>query len=297
MKKFFGIFTVMVLILLSSMNVLAIDEKNLAQGINVEPGELRTGDIVAFGKDVSVEGTVTGNVVAFRGNIEIKGTVHGDVIAYGGDIKVSGKIIGNVVTFGGKIIEYPTGEILGERVQGGGLNFGNLFRYNFSIKWSLITLITGIVLSLLIMLIMPNRIENMVKFLGEKPGKVMLAGLLAILSFPVLLAISIVTIFVVIGILLTPSLVLAYIVFGYIGNVALGLFIGKNLSKLLNGEGLPKILQLLLGILLLWGARNLPFVGLLVSFILLFVTLGVVLASKFGKAPVEIPTSPPTSME
>ncbi|SHK18541.1 hypothetical protein SAMN02745227_01726 [Anaerobranca californiensis DSM 14826] len=289
MKKIFSILTLFLFILLFSFNAFAEGEN-----IRVQQGETYVGDVVSFREDVLIEGTVNGNVVVFRGDVDIKGTVNGDVVVFGGNVKVIGTINGDVVVFGGKILEHPTAIIRGERVQGRfGLNIIKGFGFNG--RWALITLIVGVVLSLLIMVIMPNKIENMANFLREKPGKVALAGLLAILSFPVLLAISIVTIIVIIGLLLTPSLILAYIILGYIGNVALGLYIGKNLSKLLNAENLPKIVQMLMGILLLWVARIIPMVGGIVSFLLLFITLGVTLASKFGKAPVDILTPPTTS--
>lgn len=262
-----------------------------------------SGSEVKFSGDihVGVDETKAGDVVGFGGEIIVDGTVNGDVVSIGGDVTINGTVSGDVVVIGGTLTRGASATIRGEIVEigSGSFSLGDLSALNISFgfnktAWALTSLLITVILSLLVVVIMPRGIENMANYLPNKTGKVVLSGLIGILAFPVLLILCMLSIILLIGLLLTPLLILVYVVIGYIGNVAVSLFIGKRLSKLFNQENLPMAVQMLMGLVVLWGARNVPFIGGWIGFALLFVNIGLVLASKFGRNTIEPPTSTTT---
>ena len=279
---------IMFILVFSTVAFASGGEFRISGDIHVLEGEIKSGDIVAIGGSITVDGIVNGDVVAIGGNVSVKGTIDGDVVLIGGRLS---EMTGSVIT--GEIVEMGPGIISLGDFSNLNLNFG----FN-STRWAITSLIVSMILSLLVIVIMPKKIENMANYLPKKPGKVVLTGLVGVLAFPFLLIICILSIILLIGLLLTPLLIVAYVVIGYIGNVAVSVFVGKRLSTLMNKENLPLPVQMIIGLIVLWGARNVPIIGFWISFALLFVTLGLVLASSFGRAikPVSPETPPADSI-
>lgn len=273
-KKLVTFIAILIIVLVFSTSALASgNEVRFSGDIHIRENETKAGDVIAFGGSIVVDGTVNGNVVSFGGDVTVRGVVNGNVVVFGGSLdEISGSIIH------GEIIE----------IASGGISLGDLsnLNINFSFnrtRWAITTLIISMVLSLLILVVMPNAIENMADYLPQKTGKVVLVGFLSLMAFPVLLIICLLTILLLVGLLFTPLLILTYILMGYIGNVAVSVFVGKRLSILINQENLPLAVKMLMGLVVLWGARNVPFVGGWISFALVFITLGVVIATGFGR--------------
>jgi hypothetical protein len=62
----------------------------------VAKDEIVRDNLLRFGPDVTVEGTVTGDVVVAASNVTINGTVEGDVLGFASEITVAGTVKGNL---------------------------------------------------------------------------------------------------------------------------------------------------------------------------------------------------------
>lgn len=58
--------------------------------------EIVSDNLVRYGPDVTVDGTVTGDVVVAASNVTINGTVEGDVLGFASEITVAGTVKGNL---------------------------------------------------------------------------------------------------------------------------------------------------------------------------------------------------------
>ncbi len=80
----------------------------------------RSGDMMRIGQDIHIESdqTVTGDVVAMGGDIVVDGHVEGDVQAMGGDVYLNSgaRVDGDVFCMGGQLHEQPGAQVGGQRV-------------------------------------------------------------------------------------------------------------------------------------------------------------------------------------
>ena len=72
---------------------------------SVVPGETRSGDLVALGRDAEVAGTLRGTLVVVAGNARVTGRVEKDVVVLGGDVVLAeGAVVtGDVLAVGGEV--------------------------------------------------------------------------------------------------------------------------------------------------------------------------------------------------
>lgn len=120
MKKIFGIFTFLALIMFLAVPTLAKDQRStrivtvpegqvLNQSFYVNGGEYVTisgevnGDVIVAGGNVLITGVVNGDVLAAGGTVSIPGTVSQDVRVVGGQISIRGTVDGNITAVGGSV--------------------------------------------------------------------------------------------------------------------------------------------------------------------------------------------------
>lgn len=89
-----------------------------------EPAPASVDDRITFGGDAVVrEGEVVRDVVTMGGDVRVEGRALGDVVTMGGDADVRGEVIGNVVTMGGNIRVGDGAQVHGDlRAMGGGID-------------------------------------------------------------------------------------------------------------------------------------------------------------------------------
>ena len=110
---------------------LALSHGSLVLGANVKTGnsiivkagEVVDGDLYAFGRSITIEGTVSGDLVAAGEQIIVKGTIEGDLIAAGRSILVEGKVYDDARI---------TGDVL--KLAGGSHLGGDLVASGFSLE-------------------------------------------------------------------------------------------------------------------------------------------------------------------
>lgn len=247
-------------------------------------------DVVKIMDNIHIETheTVNGDVVAVGGSVRVDGVVNGDVTAIGGNITVKGSIRGSATSVGGSIRMEEGGQVFGEKVSVNvpipNINIGRnpRFNYNFSHHrpfglgvWNLIPLLA---LGLLATALMPNGITSMANHLPKDFGRVILVGFIGLILLPFLVIVTIITI---LGIPLVPLIILAFVVFKFIGYVAVAVFIGRKISELPNWN-LSLVLQLIIGVFVLWVISQIPVVSGLAYITVTIISLGLVLETKFG---------------
>jgi hypothetical protein len=96
------------------------DRVQFGSSINVAEDE-DAGSLVCIGCSVRVAGT-SGDVVAIGGRVQVEGHVKGDVVAIGGGVMLgeNAKVGGDVVTIGGELNRQNGSEVGGEIVSQGG---------------------------------------------------------------------------------------------------------------------------------------------------------------------------------
>jgi hypothetical protein len=89
------------------------------------PSSGKTGNIMRIGTDVHIEKdqVVSGDLLAMGGDVTVDGHVEGDVVAMGGDVHLSetARVDGDVACLGGELTEEPGASIGGQRVTAMGL--------------------------------------------------------------------------------------------------------------------------------------------------------------------------------
>ncbi len=281
-------------------------------------------DINVIGETLIIEGEVKGDVAVINGDLELYGRIDGNVAVIGGNANLySGSYIkGSLAVVGGKINREKDVEIEGEisQIYLGPLNiFFKLIPHKGKVPakteikeekikikegkkyiMPILIFIWGTSLSLIILLIsliVPQGIENMEMFIEKRMGMCFLTGFLVeILFFPTLIFLII----SIIGILLIPLFIIAFVLALLISLAPSSLFIGKLIKK--NAHFLPSqtyflsfigciilFIILILGNLLKIGNTILGVFGFVITLIILFILylyftfgLGSIILSRLG---------------
>ncbi|HXT23046.1 MAG TPA: hypothetical protein VN923_20020 [Thermoanaerobaculia bacterium] len=250
--------------------------------VHVRPGE-STGDVVAIGGGITVDGEVLGDAVSVGGSEHVTGLVTGNTVSVGGTIHLGPKarVMGDVVSIGGSVEREPGAEILGrvtevslwQGLAGGGMGLGGLtigrgwdidtghsyfdgalLRFMRSIVFVLVLILLGALAAV----IGRQPMERISAAAGAQPWKAGVVGILSIILFVpamlivlVLLAVSIVGIPLI---LLWPFAVLACVFaafFGYLASAhALARWSENRFGWRLQGP----VTTIVLGLFLLHGA-------------------------------------------
>ena len=233
----------------------------------------QSGDVVRFGSDIVVhEGqVVTGDVVAMGGDVTVNGHVEKDVVAMGGDVFLGprGIVDGQVVTLGGKLHEQPGSHVGGQRVTAEGLPRRWMWGPNFGVRgmvhsginsgikviWSVAKMLFMLLIAWGITQLAPQRTRTAVDAFKSEPIKCLGFGLLAAaLLIPSVVALALVVAILCITIIGIP-LALAVIV-GYVlvlillclwGNVVGAAVLGERISRQM-GRSAPS-----LTLMAVWG--------------------------------------------
>ena len=105
-KLFFGLFTIMILVLMLGMvMVKPVQAASINDTGIVKPGETIDDDLILGGQTVQMDGTVNGVLIAAGSTVTINGTVNGDLITAGQNVILSDTAVvtGNVFSGGQNI--------------------------------------------------------------------------------------------------------------------------------------------------------------------------------------------------
>jgi hypothetical protein len=286
---------------------LADSQVNFGGDITVPAGQTREGDVVAFGGNVVVDGTVTNSVVALGGNVTVNGSVGHDVSAVGGDVTLGPHAsVGRDVTLAGGVLHRdPTASVGGQVVYAkrSNINFGGLpatalsgwrgfplFNW-FGFSFGITVAIGFILLGLLLLVFFPRQLQTAGATLERRPLESFglgCGGFLAGVALSVLFAITLILIPVSFALLTVMTV-------GWLfGWAALFLLTGERLLRTANRP--PElVLALLVGGVILGLLANVPLLNWLVLPIGGSLALGATIYSRFGTRPPELPLTGPAA--
>jgi len=275
------------------------DQVTFGGNIVVPAGETHHGDLVAFGGNIEVDGTVTQDLVAFGGNVVVNGRVERDVAVVGGTLTLGpNSYVGRDVSFAGGSLNRMPGAFVGRNVvEGRGQFDPSVFRHfpsafgrtGFSdLAFGLVTGLGILVLALIILLFFPTHLQTAASVVERRPVETFAlgcGGTIAGIVLSVLLVITLVLPFVVLG-----AMTVAWL-FGW---AAIFLLIGQ---RLLQSMQRPQELvpALLIGGVLVVILANIPVLNVLVLLIGGSVALGAALLSRFGTQGPGAPLLPVSS--
>jgi hypothetical protein len=264
------------------------DQVTFGGNIMIPAGQTHQGDLVAFGGNIEVDGTVTQDLVAFGGNVVVNGRVDRDVAVVGGSLTLGPEsYVGRDVSFAGGSLTRMPGSYIGRNIvegRGGQLDprafrhLGPIFTPRADFPGIVFGLVTGLgilVLALIILLFFPTQLQTTASVIERRPVETFAlgcGGTIAAVVLMVLLVITLVLPFVVAG-----AMTVAWL-FGW---AAIFLLIGQRLLQTMDRpqELVP---ALLVGGLLVVILANIPLLNVLVLLIGGSVALGAALLSRFG---------------
>ncbi len=312
-------------------------KETTATEINIKLGgrtattiELNGGDLVKFGKDITIEESekVTGDVVALGGDVRVNGLVEGDVVSIGGNIFVSstGIIEKNATSVGGDVRRDPGSIIKGESVGLGflpgkllGFHTGSHFLWGVGFIFSLFKILFLFFLGIVVLALVPNNVQKVKDKITRNPWQSALIGFLGeIMILPAFILLIITIIGIPVAILVLPLAILLAMLIGY---TSVSLIVGEKLRQNTNIKPQTQMMTLILGILtiefvllfarflrIFWGFFS-PFslifaiIGFLITYVAFTIGFGGAILTLLGTRPKDKPvtatpapdTTPPQS--
>jgi uncharacterized RDD family membrane protein YckC len=266
-------------------------------GSSTSSGEVGDSVVSVLGNTRVNGGTVGDVAVAVLGNNYVNGHVKGQVVAVLGNVELGPEAVvdGDVVCVGGELIRNPKAVLHGNvqivAIGGRHFNFDPLhtwftqclmyarpLAFNGHLWWAWAIALGFLGFYAFIALLAPGHVNKCVQTLEERPGKAILASLLAMLLTPVAYLLLTLTLFLVIGFALIPLFSLGLFLAALFGKVVMLAWLGRRITKVAGGTGLvhPALAVLIGGVLVLL-LYTLPVVGFIVYKLMGILGLGVVI--------------------
>lgn len=239
--------------------------------------------VLAFGKNV-VESKETvveqnqtvDNVVVFGSDAIIKGSVRGAVIVINGDLTIqkSAEIKGLVLAVGGQIDQQPGAKIRDEVLS---FNFGHGRDNSFLIggilllaSWTVALALSllFVIFSVITGLVLRDNINKFITPIRRSTGKLIIIGAI---TNVLLTAISLLLFVSIIGIPVAVVLFFLPLVFFFIGLAAVSKIVGQQMTR---QEPRPSWLSFLYGSAIVVACINFPFLGWLLFLGLVWLSTG-----------------------
>jgi len=250
-------------------------------------------NVISFGGDVTVEGTVEQSIVVFGGSLVLSGEVGDSVVGFGCNItlKSTAVIQGDIASIGGILNKEPGCVIKGDTVYfKGGEAISKLFKGSiFSFPLMPIILIIKLIgffvwllIGLLMAALFPRQLSLASSQVRSAFWPVVGTGIVALILFGGLVVVFALLSIVLIGIpflLMLGALGLAIKIFG---QVALFTFFGESLGKSFGWKNIAPAAAVVIGLIIVSFFKFIPILGFLFSFCLSIIGWGVTIRTKFG---------------
>jgi len=248
----------------------------------IVPAGERVESVVAFGGDVTVDGTVTGSVVAFGGDVLVRGTVKNDIVAFGGDVSLAQTaVVGetmspqdtSIVLFGGTLTRHPGAQTTGDVQRVDNANWAAVLNWatqhtvirpwwGFTLMGWIVQTAFFLVLALVAAALMPRQMHAVHRQLKLKPaGSLGWGALVFFIAGPAVLVVLVISI---VGLLVVVPYVLLALLAYFFAVTTVGAFVAQ---RVLTGGGRSENLMLAtaLGVIGTTIATRIPVLGSLVS--------------------------------
>jgi hypothetical protein len=251
-------------------------------------------NVLAFGSQVVVEGKVKESVVVFGGEVIISGEVGRSVVGLGSKITIrSTAIIGeDLVVLGGTLekepgclvkkdtVYFPTSTKLISEIFRKGIFFplGTLF---LALKF--ISLFFGILLTLFIAGIFPRQVNFAAVKIRDDFWPVLGTGFLAVVIYTGLIILSILLIFLIIGIPFFFLFLFAGVVLKAFGGTVVSFFFGESFLRAVGVKKMPQVIwTAVIGLLIVFFIGLFPILGFIFSSVISLIGWGVTIRTRFG---------------
>lgn len=259
---------------------------------------VRDKSVVKIAEDINMgEGLSFTDLVAIKGNINIKGSANGDVVAVLGNVHLykTAKVAGDVVVVGGSVIkdagavvkgnitELGMGAVMASKGGRGMVNqmpdytmaaamAGTLF-------FKLLVFLGFVGLSVIIVSFMLKQVGS----ISSRIEKQMLNSFLwGVLGFLLIVPVAFLLMVTIIGIPLIAIELLFVSVASVLGKIAMSQVVGKKFAKAIKRPGQPMLVEVVWGLLLLFLVELIPFVGGLVTLVVVTTGFGAAILTKCG---------------
>ncbi len=259
------------------------------------PADEQFHSAVSIGGDTTVSGIIDKDAVSIGGTLTIKSgaVVKGTAVSVGGSVNIEpGAVVqDDAVSVGGTLNIADTATVGGSRVNigipmpsmsGAAGAIGGMLVLN--IVATIVRSILLLALAILLIFLVPKRVDKVADYMVNKPGVSALSGfliLLAIIPVFVVLAVTI------IGIPLIPVAAVLLAAMAVLGLTSAILLLGRKIP--LFGRNKSPIAALLVGFLAFLVINLVPIIGCLFFMILFLLGLGSAFQSRFGSR--SIPSS------
>jgi cytoskeletal protein CcmA (bactofilin family) len=288
------------------------------QSFTLKNGETMNGDLLVFGGSATIEegAWVNGSTVLFGGNLTVKGTVNGDVAITGGSVTLgsTAHVTGNLTTVAASLDRADGSKVDGQIYNTATSWVGNgdnvvppvvkpsvpvvpAIKFDFQPLVSVLNAfgqsLAIAVLAMLVMLFLAPHADRIAHAIIAQPLTAGGLGLLTVIVAPIAVVLSVITLILI---PVVPIIILALIVAGIFGWIAIGYEIGQRFTKAIHQDWHPAFsaglgtFALTLIANALTGIPVLNCVGWLVPFLLGLAGLGAVLMTRFGTQVVTAPS-------
>jgi len=241
------------------------------------------GNGIIFASGASIAGAIGRDVYAFAADVEATGRVGGDLIAYTSSLRVRdpARIEGNVIAHVGdeRSVSVSPGTVVGEvdtrvsRERGEERDDGpGAFLAGQAVRFAA-AFVTGLILLWLV--------PPFTRMSLDTAGEVVTSagvGLIALVAVPI---IAVMTAITLIGLPIAVLAMLAWLAALYLAKIVVAHFVGKTIFDR-SARPAHFALALLVGLLLVFVAINIPFVGGLFNFVLTITGLGMIVILVWG---------------
>jgi hypothetical protein len=264
--------------------------------LRLEAGSTTGQQLVAIGRDVSVEGEALSDVAALDGSVEVSGKVDGNVIVLRGDARLAptARIVGDVFVVGGTIhaahgaqtggrmVSYPNAPNAWlTLLEGPTIGLGFASRLVLGAKLALVA--SWAALLLLFFAASGRQLIETAEGVRREPFRSFFVGLTGVVCL-VLTALFF-TAFTR-GLLGAPFVVLV-VLLGLVlklwGTVAVFYALGEWLTRNILHRRFQPLNAATLGLLVLGAIKFLPWLGVLSWYVVSFIGVGATLSTKFGR--------------
>lgn len=215
------------------------------QSVSIPRGEIAE-DVLVFGNNATISGTVTGTLVVISGNIHLNSTARTDI----------------VIDLGGHLTQDPGAHANAVYT----LAFSQPFINSITVGSALVVAIWAMRLALsaalvafpvVLALIFRSRLEHPVSYLERSVRR---AGLTGILTSVIFIALSVITAITIIGLPVTAIMLLVYAIIGLVGFTCISVWLGR-VTNFGGIQERPIWLQTLIGATFVMAFGNIPLVG------------------------------------
>jgi len=287
---------------LSIMGEVGDDVRAMCQSLSLD-GRVK-GDILAFAATfaVSDRSVIEGDVRVGCGAATINGTVNGNLVLYAGQVVLNGKVLGDamvtsdaVITLGENAeivgdlsykapvpLEIKPGQVGGEVMfipkeldEDEGTDFD--FPRGFGVFFHIFLFVTAVIAGSILVALTKDHANRTASIVRRKPLKSLGIGFIAFICVPVL---ALITLILIVTIPVSMLLILGYAIAAYIAKFYVAIWVGNLILRRKDGDPRSPVPVMLLGLVVLYILTALPFIGTLISFLIVFLGFGALLQRK-----------------